>query len=250
MPDRLIRESWCASETIDRLTPFEETVFARMIVNCDDFGRMDGRASVVCSRLFVTRRSIREKTVMAAVKRLEEEGLILCYAVEGRPYIQMQGWGKHQRIRNQRSKFPAPPDPAQAQKGESLAYAQAPQEQTAVAADCGQLPSNAADGGLYPIQSNANSNTNWNPKENLSLKSNPSPNDAHSERMRRERENFQIFWKAYPKKINKQRAWEAYLQSGAARWISSGCWLRWRIRRQAKTGARKRGAIFPSPSIG
>ena len=216
MPDRLIRESWCASETIDRLTPFEETVFARMIVNCDDFGRMDGRASVVCSRLFVTRRSIREKTVMAAVKRLEEEGLILCYAVEGRPYIQMQGWGKHQRIRNQRSKFPAPPDPAQAQKGESLAYAQAPQEQTAVAADCGQLPSNAADGGLYPIQSNANSNTNWNPKENLSLKSNPSPNDAHSERMRRERENFQIFWKAYPKKINKQRAWEAYLQSGAA----------------------------------
>ena len=32
MPDRLIRESWCASETIDRLTPFEETVLARLIV--------------------------------------------------------------------------------------------------------------------------------------------------------------------------------------------------------------------------
>ena len=140
MPDRLIRESWCASETIDRLTPFEETVFARMIVNCDDFGRMDGRASVVCSRLFVTRRSIREKTVMAAVRRLEEEGLILCYEVEGRPYIQMQGWGKHQRIRNQRSKFPAPPDPEQAKKGEVTAYELPPREQTA-AADCGQLPS-------------------------------------------------------------------------------------------------------------
>ena len=84
MPDRLIRESWCASETIDRLTPFEETVFARMIVNCDDFGRMDGRASVVCSRLFVTRRSIREKTVMAAVRRLEEEGQVLNFSVPGK----------------------------------------------------------------------------------------------------------------------------------------------------------------------
>lgn len=257
MPDRLIRESWCASETIDRLTPFEETVFARMIVNCDDFGRMDGRASVVCSRLFVTRRSIREKTVMAAVKRLEEEGLIHCYAVEGRPYIQMQGWGKHQRIRNQRSKFPAPPDPAQAQKGESLAYAQAPQEQTAVAADCGQLPpnaadggqlpSNAADGGLYPIQSNANSNTNWNPKENLSLQSNPSPNDAHSERMRRERENFQIFWKAYPKKINKQRAWEAYLQSGAAEMDQQRLLAALEDQKASENWRKEAGRYIPKP---
>lgn len=90
---------------------------------------------------------------MAAVRRLEEEGLILCYEVEGRPYIQMQGWGKHQRIRNQRSKFPAPPDPEQAKKGEVTAYELPPREQTA-AADCGQLPSIAANGGFYqPIQS-------------------------------------------------------------------------------------------------
>ena len=122
MPDRLIRESWCASETIDRLTPFEETVLARLIVNCDDFGRMDGRANVLCSRLFVTRRDVGAEQMRAAIAALEREGLVLRYAVAGKEYIQMRGWGEHQRIRTQRSKYPAPPDAAEASRGISLAY--------------------------------------------------------------------------------------------------------------------------------
>lgn len=122
MPDRLIRESWCASETIDRLTPFEETVLARLIVNCDDFGRMDGRTNVLCSRLFVTRRDVGAEQMRAAIAALEREGLVLRYAVAGKEYIQMRGWGEHQRIRTQRSKYPAPPDAAEARRGISLAY--------------------------------------------------------------------------------------------------------------------------------
>ena len=122
MPDRLIRESWCASETIDRLTPFEETVLARLIVNCDDFGRMDGRTNVLCSRLFVTRRDVGAEQMRAAIAALEREGLVLRYAVAGKEYIQMRGWGEHQRIRTQRSKYPAPPDAAEASRGISLAY--------------------------------------------------------------------------------------------------------------------------------
>ena len=122
MADRLIRESWCASETIDRLTPFEETVLARLIVNCDDFGRMDGRVNVLCSRLFVTRRDVGAEQMRAAIAALEREGLVLRYAVAGKEYIQMRGWGEHQRIRTQRSKYPAPPDAAEASRGISLAY--------------------------------------------------------------------------------------------------------------------------------
>ena len=135
MPDRLIRESWCASETIDRLTPFEETVLARLIVNCDDFGRMDGRINVLCSRLFVTRRDVGAEQMRAAIAALEREGLVLRYAVAGKEYIQMRGWGEHQRIRTQRSKYPAPPDAAEASRGISLAYH---------AADA--LPNNAESG--------------------------------------------------------------------------------------------------------
>lgn len=135
MPDRLIRESWCASETIDRLTSFEETVLARLIVNCDDFGRMDGRVNVLCSRLFVTRRDVGAEQMRAAIAALEREGLVLRYAVAGKEYIQMRGWGEHQRIRTQRSKYPAPPDAAEASRGISLAYH---------AADA--LPNNAESG--------------------------------------------------------------------------------------------------------
>ena len=135
MPDRLIRESWCASETIDRLTPFEETVLARLIVNCDDFGRMDGRTNVLCSRLFVTRRDVGAEQMRAAIAALEREGLVLRYAVAGKEYIQMRGWGEHQRIRTQRSKYPAPPDAAEASRGISLAYHAA-----------GALPGNAESG--------------------------------------------------------------------------------------------------------
>lgn len=138
MPDRLIRESWCASEKIDRLTPFEETVLARLIVNCDDFGRMDGRANVLCSRLFVTRRDVGPEQMRSAIAALEREGLVSRYAVAGKEYIQMRGWGEHQRIRTQRSKYPAPPDAAEASRGISLAY-------HAAEAQAGTLPGNAGN---------------------------------------------------------------------------------------------------------
>ena len=47
MPNRIIKESICTSDNVDQLTAFEETVFVRLIVNCDDFGRMDGMISHV-----------------------------------------------------------------------------------------------------------------------------------------------------------------------------------------------------------
>ena len=45
MPNRIIKESICRSEEIDSLSWFEEVLFYRLIVTCDDFGRYDGRAS-------------------------------------------------------------------------------------------------------------------------------------------------------------------------------------------------------------
>ena len=157
MPDRLIRESWCASETIDRLTPFEETVLARLIVNCDDFGRMDGRVNVLCSRLFVTRRDVGAEQMRAAIAALEREGLVLRYAVAGKEYIQMRGWGEHQRIRTQRSKYPAPPDAAEASRGISLAYHAADAlpgnaESGQAVSPAGALPEGAAAGQVASLQ--------------------------------------------------------------------------------------------------
>lgn len=52
MPNRFLKDSICTSDNIDRLTAFQETFFYRLIVNCDDFGRMDARPKVLAAKLY------------------------------------------------------------------------------------------------------------------------------------------------------------------------------------------------------
>ena len=52
MPNRIIKESICRSEEIDSLSWFEEVLFYRLIVTCDDFGRYDGRAKIIKGSCF------------------------------------------------------------------------------------------------------------------------------------------------------------------------------------------------------
>ena len=49
MPNRILKESVCTSDSIDSLSWFEECLFYRLIVNCDDYGRFDGRVAVIKS---------------------------------------------------------------------------------------------------------------------------------------------------------------------------------------------------------
>ena len=58
--NRIIKESICASDTIDQLTYFEEVFFYRLIVNCDDYGRFDARLPILKARLFPLK-SVTEK---------------------------------------------------------------------------------------------------------------------------------------------------------------------------------------------
>ena len=113
MPNRILKESICTSETIEQLDWFDEAVFYRLIVNCDDFGRFDGRASLLKSRLFPLRASVSGEMVVQAVERLAEAGLLWRYMVDGLPYIQLTTWEKHQRIRAKRSRYPEPDPRAQ-----------------------------------------------------------------------------------------------------------------------------------------
>lgn len=107
MPNRIIKESICTSDNIDHLTPFQETVFIRLMVNCDDFGRFDGRAKVLSSRLFPLK-NIPVSEMEDAIKAMQEADLVDVYTVGDRPYIHMKTWGKHQTTRAKKSKFPAP----------------------------------------------------------------------------------------------------------------------------------------------
>lgn len=110
MPNRIIKESICYSDDIDRLSWFEEVVFYRLLVRCDDNGRLDARPAFLRSMLFATRQNVDEHHVDAAVDTLAETGLVARYEAAGRPYLYFPKWALHQRVRNVRSKYPAPPD--------------------------------------------------------------------------------------------------------------------------------------------
>ena len=108
MPNRILKESICTSDSVDKLTWFEEVLFYRLIVNCDDYGRFDGRPSIIKSRLFPLKETLTTKTVSGAIKKLENVGLVTLYVFEGRPYLYLPTWDHHQSVRAKRSKFPAP----------------------------------------------------------------------------------------------------------------------------------------------
>lgn len=112
MPNRFLKESICTSENIDRLTPMEEIFFYRLIVNCDDYGRMDARLKLLASKLFPLKEITLEE-IRSFLNALAAADLIFLYEVDGHPFLQMKTWGKHQQTRANKSKYP---DPAQGQK--------------------------------------------------------------------------------------------------------------------------------------
>ncbi len=107
MPNRIIKESICRSDSIDSLSWFEEVMFYRLIVVCDDYGRFDGRAAIIKGSCFPLK-DVTVKQIDKSLNKLVSVGLVRRYEAGGRPYLQMSTWEKHQQIRAKRSKFPAP----------------------------------------------------------------------------------------------------------------------------------------------
>lgn len=108
MPNRIIKESICTSDDIAKLTWFEEVVFYRLMVTCDDYGRYDGRISILKSRMFPLNPNVTEKSLENAINKLSTCGLVMLYKYDSKPYLQLTAWQKHQQIRNKKSKYPAP----------------------------------------------------------------------------------------------------------------------------------------------
>ena len=108
MPNRIIKESICLSESIDELSWFEEVLFYRLMVKCDDFGRYDGRLKVIKGQCFPLKDSLTINSIASALDKLSSAGLVRRYTVCGHPYLQLVTWGAHQRIRNKKSLYPSP----------------------------------------------------------------------------------------------------------------------------------------------
>ena len=92
------------------LSWFEECFFYRLLVNCDDYGRMDARPAVLKSRLFPLKERIALKDIRDALGKLADIGCVRLYECDGKPYLYLPAWEVHQSIRAKRSKYPAPED--------------------------------------------------------------------------------------------------------------------------------------------
>lgn len=108
MPNRIIKESICRSDSIDSLSWFEEVLFYRLIVVCDDFGRFDGRPAVVKGSCFPLKDDVTKKQIADALEKLSTAGLVRGYEVRGKSFLQLTAWEVHQQIRAKNSKYPAP----------------------------------------------------------------------------------------------------------------------------------------------
>lgn len=177
MPNRILKEGICTSDQINELTWFEEALFYRMIVNCDDFGRFDGRIQVVKNRLFPLKENITAKQVKDGINKLASVGLIVLYEYDGKPFLHLPTWNDHQSVRAKRSKYPAPEDGVQSHE-----------------IICNQMHADEDKCSRNPIQS----------------ESNPNPNAKSSARERASEDDFEIFWNAYPRKEKKQAAKTAF----------------------------------------
>ena len=187
MPNRLIKESVCTSENVDQLTAFQETFFYRLIVNCDDYGRMDARPQILASKLYPLK-GIRMNQITDALRALTSAELITIYQVNGKPFLQMKTWDRHQQIRAHKSKYPSPDD----SNGNQMISDDI---------NCNQIISDDSKCPRNPIQSNPNPESNPNP--------NPTRTRARGSSSETEK-RFNIFWEAYPRKEDKSAARKAF----------------------------------------
>jgi len=107
MPNRILKESICSSENINSISDTAEAFFYRLIVNSDDYGRFDGRPSIIISRCYPLRiKIIDEMEVVDLLGELSNAKLITVYKKDDKYLIQISTWEKHQQIRAKKSKYP------------------------------------------------------------------------------------------------------------------------------------------------
>lgn len=140
MPNRIIKQSICTSESMVALSWFEQVLFIRLLVSVDDYGRYDARPAIIRGALFPLD-DVTAKTVEAGIHKLSTQGMIRLYEVDGKPYLELTAWLRYNTPRAGKSKFPAPEqDCVHPQELDNIC--KQPQTDANV---CGEIPANAPD---------------------------------------------------------------------------------------------------------
>ena len=152
MPNRIIREGLLDSEAIARAGEPAEVLFTRLLLVADDFGRFDGRLTVICRRCWPNG-GPQEESVRERLKALAMHGLVVMYEADGKPYLFVPNF--KQRSRATKSKYPPPPvgnllgSEANLSTGEKTPLEQNPNLLNELQND-GQMSANGQTGGIHP----------------------------------------------------------------------------------------------------
>jgi len=105
MPTRYLKPGIRDSEAIDSLTPDAEVLFYRLLVTVDDFGRYDGRPAMIKAACYPIKDKHTTKDVKSWVTELSNNGLVVVYESENKPFIQLLKWDNKPRASS--SKYPS-----------------------------------------------------------------------------------------------------------------------------------------------
>lgn len=107
MPSRMVREGLLDSDPLRAAGELAEVLFTRLMLVADDYGRFDGRVTVICRRCWPLG-GPSEEDVDLRLAALVREGLVTLYRVDGKPFISIPKFNQRLRMKNP-SKFPDPP---------------------------------------------------------------------------------------------------------------------------------------------
>lgn len=222
MGNRIIKESICTSEDLNKLSPMAEILFYRLITKVDDYGCFYGNEAIIKSYCFPLRsdEAVPPAAVKEWIRELADAGIIYLYTNdEGTPYMQFVKWAKHQEIRSKKHKFPTFEDTGTTEEQLSANCDNSEQNETScgdlsqTAANCDNSEQTSANCGLRARARGIQSESNIESNSKKNIESNP-----NTKREWEEDECFEKFYSAYPKKTGDIRqAYQEYLhviQSG------------------------------------
>jgi hypothetical protein len=123
MPDRVLKASILGSERIASVSEGAQLLYYKLISLVDDYGLYDARVRVVARQAFLLM-DIPEAVIASRLVELDRCGALRLYIVDGKPYLQLQRFNG--RIRQQKPRYPLPPETPAAQMELSLFFPSEP----------------------------------------------------------------------------------------------------------------------------
>jgi hypothetical protein len=107
VPNRIVREAILTSERVASLGWPEEVFYRRLMSIVDDYGRTEANHQLLRSKCYPLQTDqVRAADIARWMAACQKAGVILCYEVGGKQYLEVLNFGQQQRSA---SKCPPPP---------------------------------------------------------------------------------------------------------------------------------------------